>query len=344
MPKVSIIVPCYKVEKYLKRCLKSLLEQTLKDVEIILVDDGSPDQVPQMCDDYANMYSNIKVIHKVNAGLGFARNSGLEIATGEYVGFIDSDDYVDIDMFSYLFEEAKHSDADVVFSNFYIETAKGHWANSNEVLERTEWNNDDVHDFMLDMIACAPGVKQERKYQMSVWHSIYRRSIIEQNNIRFHSEREVLSEDFPFQIDLLKVANKVVYLPQAFYHYCLNDTSLTKTFSPAKFERVDNLYDLMSCQLNGITNAQSRLDRFYIGYVRARICDMMSSNCLNKRQWIEHVMNGDKLVKVLTDYPIKTLPLYQRIVCQLLQYKLPVFLMAFISMVNAIKRMKANLH
>lgn len=344
MPKVSVIVPCYNVEQYLERCLKSLLEQTLKDIEIILVDDGSPDKVPHICDDYANIYSNIKVIHKENAGLGFARNSGLKVATGEYVGFVDSDDYIGKDMFSCLFEVAKHSNADVVFSNFYIETAKGHWANSNEVLERNEWNGAEVHDFMLDMVACAPGVKQERKYQMSVWHSIYRRSIIEENNIRFHSERDVLSEDFPFQMEFLKRVNKVVYLPQAFYHYCLNDTSLTKTFSPAKFERVDNLYDLMSYQLSGIENAQSRLDRFYIGYVRARICDMMSSNCCDKRQWIEHVMNDEKLVRVLADYPIKSLPLYQRIVCQLLQYKLPVSLMAFISTVNAIKRMKANLH
>lgn len=344
MPKVSVIVPCYNVEQYLERCLKSLLEQTLKDIEIILVDDGSPDKVPHICDDYANIYSNIKVIHKENAGLGFARNSGLKVATGEYVGFVDSDDYIGKDMFSCLFEVAKHSNADVVFSNFYIETAKGHWANSNEVLERNEWNGAEVHDFMLDMVACAPGVKQERKYQMSVWHSIYRRSIIEQNNIRFHSEREVLSEDFPFQMDFLKNAYKVIYIPQAFYHYCLNNTSLTKTFSPAKFERVDNLYDLMCHQLAGIESAQTRLDRFYIGYVRARISDMISSNCQDKKDWIEQLMNGEKLKRVLATYSITTLPFYQRIVCYLLKNKFPTSLMVFISIVNNFKRLKAYLH
>ena len=97
-PKVSIIVPIYNVERFLDRCMDSLLNQTLKDIEIIMVDDGSPDNCPQMCDEYAKNDSRVKVIHKKNAGLGMARNSGLEIATGEYVAFVDSDDYVDCHM------------------------------------------------------------------------------------------------------------------------------------------------------------------------------------------------------------------------------------------------------
>ena len=94
MPKLSIIVPVYKVERYIERCISSLRNQTLTDIEIILVDDGSPDLCPQLCDEYAQKDSRIKVIHKANAGLGYARNSGLEIATGEYVAFVDSDDWL----------------------------------------------------------------------------------------------------------------------------------------------------------------------------------------------------------------------------------------------------------
>ena len=98
-PKVSIIVPVYNVEKYLVRCMESLLNQTLKEIEIILVDDGSPDNCPQMCDEYARRDSRVKVIHKSNAGLGYARNSGLDVAVGEYIAFVDSDDYVDTSMY-----------------------------------------------------------------------------------------------------------------------------------------------------------------------------------------------------------------------------------------------------
>ena len=116
-PKVSIIVPCYKVEKYLDRCLNSLVAQTLQDIEIILVDDKSPDNVPIMCDEYARKnnegWPNIKVIHKKNnEGLGFARNTGLSVAEGEYVAFMDSDDFVDVHMFKNLYNYAKEHNID----------------------------------------------------------------------------------------------------------------------------------------------------------------------------------------------------------------------------------------
>ena len=106
-PSISIIVPIYNVERYFRRCMNSLLNQTLQDIEIILVDDESPDNCPEICEEYAAKDSRIKVIHKKNAGLGFARNSGLKLATGEYVAFVDSDDYVDLTMYEKLYLTAK---------------------------------------------------------------------------------------------------------------------------------------------------------------------------------------------------------------------------------------------
>ena len=107
IPKVSVIVPIYNVEHYFMRCIESLIHQSLKDIEIIFVDDESPDNCPKICDEYAKEYANIKVIHKKNQGLGMARNSGLEIATGEYVAFLDSDDFVDTAMYEALYRKAK---------------------------------------------------------------------------------------------------------------------------------------------------------------------------------------------------------------------------------------------
>lgn len=106
-PKVSIVVPIYKVEKYIDRCLDSLLNQTLKDIEIILVDDGSPDNCPKICDEYVQKDARVRVIHKQNEGLGYARNSGMDVAAGEYIAFVDSDDFVDVKMFGTLYSEAK---------------------------------------------------------------------------------------------------------------------------------------------------------------------------------------------------------------------------------------------
>lgn len=113
-PKVSIVVPIYNVEKYLKNCVDSLLNQTLEDIEIILVDDGSPDKSGEIADEYMRNEKRIKVVHQSNAGLGPARNSGMAVATGEYIGFIDSDDWTQPEMFERLYEAAVLENADIV--------------------------------------------------------------------------------------------------------------------------------------------------------------------------------------------------------------------------------------
>lgn len=338
-PKVSVIVPCYGIEKYLDRCMENLVNQTLKSIEIILVDDGSPDRVPQMCDDWAAKDSRIKVIHKQNAGLGFARNSGLDIATGEYVAFVDSDDYVDTTMYETLWNEAKSSNADVVFCGFKTETQTGIWRDSNEVVYRSEWTKEDVTEFMLDMVACAPKVKKERKYQMSVWHSIYRHSIIKENDIRFYSEREVVSEDIPFQIDFLKSAKKVIYIPKAYYHYCFNGNSLTATYKQEKYERYKTLRNVLLKKLLDISNSSNRVNRLFIGYVRANIINLLSSNIKNKDYILVNIIN-DKLWKDLKiEYPPSNLPTYSRIIYSLICDKQKVLLQIYIAIVIIAKKL-----
>ena len=113
MPKISIIVPVYKVEKYLDKCVKSILAQTFKDFELILVDDGSPDNCGKMCDDFSKRDERVRVVHKKNGGVSSARNAGLKIATGDYIIFIDSDDYIDENMFSHMVHNAKINNSDI---------------------------------------------------------------------------------------------------------------------------------------------------------------------------------------------------------------------------------------
>lgn len=335
--KLSIIIPCYGVEKYIDRCMKTIVNQTLKDIEIILVDDGSPDNVPHMCDEWAKKDSRIKVIHKENGGLGFARNSGLDIATGEYVAFVDSDDYVDMSMYETLWNEAKSSDADVVFCGFKTEHRNGVWKDSNEVAERTEWNGEDVKGFMFDMIACTPYVKEERKYQMSVWHGIYRRSLIEDNRIRFHSEREVVSEDIPFQVDFLLKANKVVYLPQTFYFYCLNGTSLTATFKIEKYEGFKTLRNYLLQKVAQTDGASQRVNRLFIGYVRSFLSNLLNSKREGKLDIIDNVVNDCVWKELSKEYPSNYLPVYARIIYEQILNKRRFSLFIFIKVFSIIK-------
>lgn len=337
MSKVSIIVPCYNVERFLPRCMDSLLYQTLRHIEIILVDDGSPDRCPQICDEYAIRDARVKVVHKQNGGLGFARNSGLEIASGEYIGFVDSDDFVEHEMFETLYDEAIKSNADVVFCNFQTESSQGVWHVNQEVCERMEWEKEEVRNFMLDMVASAPHIPNERQYQMSVWHSIYRREILARHDIRFHSEREVNSEDFPFQMDFLLKVQKVVFIPQAFYYYCSNEASLTHTFNPDKFRRIRNLYNLMCSQLHGVDGAQERLDRFYIGYVRSRIQEMVQADYKDCKKVLDNIMSDSIWNEINYRFPIKKLPFYPKLVHQMIIGKHKTMLIALMRLVVMIK-------
>lgn len=339
-PKVSVIVPCYGVEKYLDRCMKSLIEQTLQDIEVILIDDGSPDNIPIMCDKWAEKDARVKVIHKKNAGLGYARSSGLEIAAGEYVSFVDSDDYVSTKMYESLFQEAQKSDADLVFSNFKTEQRNGIWVDSKEVEKREEWVGDKVEEFMLDMVACAPHEKKERKYQMSVWHSIYRRSIIVDNNIRFYSEREVVSEDLPFQIDYMLHTHKVVYLPQSYYYYCLNGGSLTATFKQEKYEGFKDLYHLLNKKLAGIEGYRLRTSRFFIGYVRSFLLQMYVSDFSNKKEFVRIIVNDDIWKGISQVYHPSYLPAYPKMVYKAILQKRVLTLILCYEIANYMKKFK----
>jgi glycosyltransferase involved in cell wall biosynthesis len=219
--------------------MDSLLNQTLTDIEIIMVDDESPDNCPAMCDEYAKLDSRIKVIHKKNEGLGFARNSGLEIAKGEFVGFIDSDDFVDVIMYETLYNTAKGYDLDTVFCscNFYKD--KRHIKHRKEVDELTLFiGRKAVDSFLLDMIGAEPSYISDVKYMMSACRSIYSRKLIENTRCRFHSERELVSEDMIFNFDYLTKAEKVGYVPFYFYFYCFNENSISHTYNEGKDEKI----------------------------------------------------------------------------------------------------------
>lgn len=248
-PKVSVIVPIYNVEKQLDRCMTSILNQTLKDIEIIMVDDGSPDNCPAMCDEYAKKDSRIKVIHKKNGGLGYARNSGLEIATGEYVAFVDSDDFIDVNMYESLYNKSKEEHLDTCYCSFsrYYDSGKTIPAleSSNNIIIT---NRDDIDKFLLSM----QGECRDSIVGMSVWRAIYAMNIINDNNIRFVSEKDVASEDIFFDIDYLSKSKKIGYIPEHYYFYYVNDNSITTNYNKAKYDRMVKMLYLIESKLSTI--------------------------------------------------------------------------------------------
>ena len=319
-PLISIIVPIYNVEKYLERCMNSLLNQTIKDIEIIMVDDGSPDNCPQMCDEYAKKDNRVKVIHKQNAGLGLARNSGLEVATGEYVAFVDSDDYVDVSMYKKLYEMASERNTDAVFCGFRKEFSPNRFIECKECKDYIEYANNQIDDLILDFVAAPPHSKAEYVHDMSVWHSIYKRSIIEENKIKFISEREYASEDIPFQIDFLKCCKKVAFIPDIFYVYCYNGGSLTKSFKTEKFEKIQALYHLLKERTVDIDKDSLRAKRLFIGYVRAMIRLIVSLDITKgqKLEFIKNIIAANIWKEIKPVYKASFLPIHQRIMTSLI--------------------------
>ena len=177
IPKVSIIVPIYNVEKFLPCCIESLLNQTLKDIEIILVDDVSPDNCPRICDEYASKDPRIKVVHKEeNQGLGMGRNSGLVIASGEYVTFCDSDDFVELNTYKTVYNTCIQKDLDICCFQHRRVALDGTPLNvESQVEEKYFIGNENVYQFLLGIIGRNPEDKESVTYSMSTCMALFRR-------------------------------------------------------------------------------------------------------------------------------------------------------------------------
>lgn len=316
MVKVSIIIPIYNVEKYLDKSVQSARNQTLQDIEIILVDDESPDGCPQMCDEYAMLDSRIKVVHKKNGGLGFARNSGLEIATGKFVTFLDSDDFVDLYTYEHLYNIAKAENFDAVyykFERFVNEDAVKDAEVCNKI---TKYKNEGVKDLMLDIIASEPSAKVDHKIHCSSCTAMYRMDIIKNNNVRFHSERELISEDLIFNLDFLKYANNIAFNNGAHYHYRVNPISLTSTIRTDRIEKNLTLYKYIKDNIENwglnYDKGYERVCRLFIGYSRNAISLYLNSKkSKNKKLWLKNEINRPIWKTIFVSYNWKALPKYQ---------------------------------
>ena len=241
MPKVSVIIPVYNVERYLNKCVQSIVDQTLDSLEIILVDDESPDACPQMCEEWARMDNRIKVIHKKNGGLGFARNSGLELATGEYVTFCDSDDWIEPEAYQTTYEKCKEKDLDICWFQPRRVTTDGVFLPLSPKKECYFMDEAQMRRFRKEVIGRNPEDPQSRTRGMSSCMALFRRSVFQTSGVRFPSEREVASEDLMFLVRFLPHVEKVGILPHVFYNYLINPKSISTNYSEAKHTRLLNL-------------------------------------------------------------------------------------------------------
>ncbi len=222
---VSVVVPVYNVEKFLDRCVKSIVEQTYGILEIILVDDGSKDISAEICDKWAQKDVRITVIHKDNAGAGFARNSGIDSANGKYILFVDSDDYIAPQTVEKCVAELEKTKADfVMFGRFNVD-GEGNITEMPMVDSQLFFEGDQVMNDIL------PGLfTYERGSGISTCCKMYDLELIKSTGIRYRSEREILSEDAFFNLELFRYIKTVAIIPESFYYYYKNENSLSRSY------------------------------------------------------------------------------------------------------------------
>ncbi|MGN0274474.1 MAG: glycosyltransferase family 2 protein [Chordicoccus sp.] len=303
---VSVVLPIYNVEKYLNRCVDSVVNQSYKNLEIILVDDGSPDNCPAMCDEWAQKDNRIKVIHKKNAGLGYARNTGIDNATGEYICFFDSDDYIARNAIEKAYNLAIRERADIVTFG-YCSIGAGGETNSMTIpeMEKVTYSGNEVQDsFLADLIGPDVANGKWTNLHMSAWASMYSLPIIKEASWRFASEREIISEDVYSLLDLYKNVRRVSVLPEALYFYCDNAGSLTHIYKPDRYSKNKEFYNAcyqLAEKNNYSKNVRARLAYPYVSNTIAAMQMIVLSdmNRQSKEQEIKKIVTDSHLQRVL---------------------------------------------
>ena len=237
MAKVSVIVPVFKVEQYIDNCIEHLLKQSLEDIEIILVDDGSPDRCPQICDDYAKKDSRIQVIHKENGGVSAARNDGLAAAAGEYVIFCDSDDWMDVNGLESLYDAAQESKADVTIGDVYMTYSDKE--DKYVHFYRDEFTTTD-RDYIAELIKADiyrtycpdPPAEGYAFGYGGPWNKLVRRDFLLEHGINFDLRLKGIFDDILYTAYVLAFSKCVCYIQKPVYYYRQVENSLTHSYKP----------------------------------------------------------------------------------------------------------------
>jgi glycosyltransferase involved in cell wall biosynthesis len=309
VPKVSIVVPMYKVEKYLDRCIESLRAQTLKDIQIVLVDDGSPDRSGDIAETYAREDHRITVVHRENGGLGPARNSGMDIAKGDYIGFVDADDWVDTNMYKRMYETAYATHADVVTTGIRTVRDGVPISEDHQLFAGTVLKGDrDIFRLRSGLYGALPCHAKDAGVVVSACTVLYRRSLLRQANLRFMN---IHSEDIFFNLSVWSVASVIAVMDGTPYNYRKDgQSSLTTTFhhsTPEAFFRIFQTLEHMARQepMQFRAEACLRARRGIFDYARVltEMIETSSQSPYQKYLLIREVFRNPSVLRACRGYP-----------------------------------------
>ena len=286
MMKVSIIVPVYNVEKYLEKCLKSLVNQTLKDIEIIIVNDGTKDNSQKIIDKYVKKYPKlVKSYIKENGGQSSARNLGMKKAKGKYIGFVDSDDYIEKDMFEKLYNKAVENDYDVTICNL------------NMVYEDTKEKVPFFVGYKKDLLTQVDLKNYMVNIYPVVWNKIYKSSLLKDNKFKF--KEGVWFEDVEFLFKIVPFINNVGYVNDCCYNYVQRAGSVTNTFDKRLYHYIENLNDIIEFykEKKFYNEYKKELEYIYVRYLYATFVKR-AANYKDYKMYIKAVDDAINNVKL----------------------------------------------
>ena len=305
--KVSVVIPVYKVEAYLERCIDSVLAQTLKELEIILVDDGSPDNCPQMCDDYAQKDSRIRVIHKENGGLASARNAGMKEATGKWLFFLDSDDWLEQDGLESLYVVGEAQNVDFVRYRAIRSGWPGLEPHAPCMVEPVRELHEGLYDRNSILEEVYPRLMTTPQLTMGAvvgaWGSLYRLDFLRKNDLMFYEEVK-FSEDLVFSARVVRAARSFYFIDTpGVYHYFYNPNSISKSFRAGRWDSCKGL--IQTCERDFANDPEYDFSD-QLHYLRW-FCIMLA---LNERRFLKSY--GQRLAyckKLLADPVLRQTPL-----------------------------------
>lgn len=327
---ITVIVPVYNVENFIERCVNSLVNQTFSDFDIVLVDDGSKDKSGSMCDEFGKCYNNITVVHKENGGLASARNAGLEVCTGEYVMFIDSDDWIETTALESLVATIeKHNNPDVIKYG-YKKICNGEllFECVPELSEKLYSQKEIFEEIVPMTIGKKDVLNGKDTFIPMAWASLYKTQIIKDNGIRFVSEREILNEDYLFALQIALVSKSLYVLRKTLYYYDLREGSYSNRYRQSVYERKLKLraaYEKVLAQNNVLDEYKMEMSRFWIYSIYCCIANECASDSgLDAKVVIKNISRylGDKeMIRSLKAVDLSGSSARTRIICLLMRMK-----------------------
>ena len=276
--KVSIVIPVYNVEKYIERCLKSILNQTLDSIEVIVIDDGSTDNSGKICDEFSSKYKNIKTIHKKNEGVSSARNLGITLAKGEYIGFVDPDDFIHINMYKVLYENAKKVNSDIAVCSV------------NEIRGNEIFTEDNTGKFIKYSKSEAISGYFNDRYPFNhnyLCNKLFRKKLFD--NVRLN-EKIAYQEDSEIMIKLLNASDSIAYIGKPLYNYDLREGSLSSgKISKRKITAERAFYSIYEYTGYNICEYKSKALLKYIGLVFNIVIEIIKNYGEYKEEYLNMI-------------------------------------------------------